>query len=83
MILQFIFQHLSLRQQLNFVNSKGVSLGSRTKNGRRMHIYMVQNLFVEVVYRNDNEAQGAEKVHVVRGLKSLNNYLEQEFRTTF
>ena len=83
MILQFFFRQMSLSQKISYLHAKGVSLGSRIKNGRKLHIFMVRNLFVEVVYKNDNVNDGAEKVHVLRGLRNLNNYLEQEFRTTF
>ena len=44
---------------------------------------MVRNLFVEVLYINDNISDPAEKVFILKGLKNLNAYLEQEFRTTF
>jgi hypothetical protein len=83
MILQFFFRQMSLTQQINFLHSKGVSLGSRIKNGRKLHIYMVRNLFVEVIYKNDDASGAAEKVHILRGLKNLNSYLEQEFKTSF
>ncbi|HTE33709.1 MAG TPA: hypothetical protein VK666_25185 [Chryseolinea sp.] len=83
MLLQFIFRNLSLQQKVNYLQSKGVSLGSRIKDGRRIYVYMVRNLFVEVVYTNDNVSDSAEKVYVLKGLKNLNAYLEQEFRTSF
>lgn len=83
MILQFFFRQMSLTQQINYLQSKGVSLGSRIKDGRKLHIYMVRNLFVEVVYKNDDENGSAEKVHILRGLKNLNSYLEKEFKASF
>ncbi|MEJ1242361.1 hypothetical protein WBG78_29700 [Chryseolinea sp. T2] len=83
MILQFFFRQMSLSQKVNYLQSKGVSLGSRIKNGRKLHIYMVRNLFVEVVYKNDDEHGSAEKVHILSGLKNLNSYLEKEFKTSF
>ena len=83
MILQFIFRQMSLTQQVNYLHQKGVSLGTRIKNGRKVHMYMVRNLFVEVIYKNDDVNGEGEKVHLLRGLKNLNAYLEQEFRTTF
>jgi hypothetical protein len=58
-------------------------LGTRTKNGRRIHIYMFRNLFVEVMYRNDNIQDPAEQVNMLTGLKNLNSYLESEFKTSF
>jgi hypothetical protein len=81
--MQFIFRHLSLEQQVNYLQSKGVSLGSRIKDGRRLYVYMVRNLFVEVIYTNDNVSESAERVYVLKGLKNLNSYLEQEFKATF
>lgn len=83
MILQFFFRQMSLTQQVNYLHSKGVSLGSRVKNGRKLHIYMVRNLFVEVIYKNDDQKGAAEKVHILRGLKNLHSYLEQEFKASF
>lgn len=58
-------------------------LGTRTKNGRRIHIYMFRNLFVEVMYQNDNIQDPAEQVNMLTGLKNLNSYLESEFKTSF
>lgn len=83
MILQFFFRQMTLSQKVSYLRAKGVSLGSRIKNGRKLHMYMVRNLFVEVVYKNDDVNESAEKVHILRGLKNLNNYLEHEFRATF
>ena len=83
MILQFFFRQMTLSQKVNYLHTKGVSLGSRIKNGRKMHMYMVGSLFVEVIYKNDDENGSAEKVHILRGLKNLNSYLEQEFKTSF
>jgi len=74
---------MTLGQKVSYLHAKGVSLGSRIKNGRKMHMYMIRNLFVEVIYIDDDVNGSAEKVHILRGLKNLNNYLEQEFRTTF
>jgi hypothetical protein len=83
MLYQFFFRQLPMHQQVNYLQNKGVSLGSRIKDGRRIYVYMIRNLFVEVLYVNDNVSEAAEQVHMLRGLKNLNSYLEQEFRSTF
>jgi hypothetical protein len=44
---------------------------------------MLSDLFVEVVYKNDNADQTPEKLNMLRGLSSLNEYLENEFKTSF
>ena len=83
MLLQFFFRQLSAESQVNYLQKNGVSLGSRAKNGRRIHVYMVRNLFVEVMYENDDANGIPEKVNLLRGLKNLNAYLEKEFRASF
>jgi hypothetical protein len=83
MLLQFFFRQLSAEKQVSYLQKNGVSLGSRAKNGRRIHVYMIRNLFVEVMYENDDVNSTPEKVNLMRGLKNLNAYLEKEFRATF
>ena len=83
MIQQFIFRYLPLSKKVNYLHTKGVSLGSRSKNGRRIFIYMLNNLFVEVMYQNDDVNAAPERVHILRGLTNLNSYLEEEFKTSF
>jgi len=83
MILQFFFRHLSPETQVSYLQKNGVSLGSRAKNGRRIYVYMIRNLFVEVMYENDNVNDTPERVNMLRGLKNLNSYLEKEFRASY
>lgn len=83
MILQFFFRRLSPEKQVSYLKRKGVALGTRAKNGRKVYIYMLGNLFVEVVYENDNAEHTPEKLNILKGLKSLNQYLESEFRASF
>jgi hypothetical protein len=44
---------------------------------------MLSDLFIEVLYRNDNADESPEKLNMLRGLNSLNEYLENEFKTSF
>ncbi len=83
MILQLFFRHLSIEKQVNHLQKSGVSLGTRVKNGRKIYVYMLRNLFVEVLYVNDNPNDAPEKVNLLRGLKNLNAHLEREFRASF
>ena len=83
MLFQFIFRQLSAEKQVSYLQKNGVSLGSRAKNGRRIYVYMMRNLFVEVMYENDDVNDTPEKVNLMRGLKNLNTYLEKEFRASF
>jgi hypothetical protein len=83
MFTQFFFRRLSSDKKVQQLKKKGVALGTRAKNGRKIYIYMLGSLFVEVMYVGDNADNGAEQVSILRGLKSLNDYLESEFRTSF
>jgi hypothetical protein len=65
------------------LHKKGVALGSRFKDGRQIHMYMIRNLFVEVMYQEDKIYLPAEKVTILNGLSNLNQYLETEFRSKF
>ena len=83
MILQFFFRQLSPEKQVAYLKKKGIASGTRVKNGRKIYLYMLSNLFVEVVYNQDNADQTPEKLNMLKGLKSLNQYLEREFKASF
>jgi len=72
-----------MEKQVSYLKKKGIALGTRLKGGRKIYIYMLSDLFVEVFYRNDNSEDTPEKLNVLKGLNSLNEYLEKEFRTSF
>ena len=83
MILKFFFKQLSVTKQVSFLKKKGIMLGTRMKEGRKIYIYMLRELFVEVVYKNDNTEEMPERLNMLTGLKNLNSYLEKEFKTSF
>ena len=83
MILKFFFKQLSVQKQIDYLKKKGVMLGTRTKDNRKVYTYMLRDLFVEVLYKNDNAENSAEKVSMLSGLKNLNSYLEREFKASF
>jgi hypothetical protein len=83
MLLQFFFKRMSLSQQARYLRKKGVILGTRIKDGRRIYIYMLEDLFIEVKYLADNVDNAVEKLSIHRGLDNLNNYLEKEFKASF
>jgi hypothetical protein len=83
MFLKLFFKHFSLTKQIAHLKNKGVMIGSRHKNGRRVYLYMIKDFFVEVFYQNDTPENNAEKIIMIPGLKNLNHYLESEFRATF
>jgi hypothetical protein len=83
MLHKFFFNRLSLENKVKHLHNKGVALGSRIKDGRQIHMYMLRDLFVEVTYTEDKTYLAPEKVNVLNGLNNLQQYLETEFRARF
>ncbi len=83
MLHRFFFNRLSLEKKVKHLHLKGVALGSRMKDGRQIHMYMLRNLFIEVVYTDDKTYLAPEKVNILNGLTNLHQYLETEFRNRF
>jgi hypothetical protein len=81
MFLKLFFKHLSLARQAEFMKRRGIVLGTRNKDGRQTYLYMVNNLFAEIMYEKDNPRLNAEMVVVLDGLSKLNRYLEEEIRS--
>lgn len=80
---KFFFSRLSLEKKVKQLHEKGVALGSRMKDGRQIHMYMLHDLFVEVLYTEDKTYLAPEKVNILKGLTNLQQYLETEFRSRF
>jgi hypothetical protein len=83
MLQRFFFNRLSLDNKVKYLHEKGVALGSRVKDGRQIHMYMLHKIFVEVVYQEDKPYLAPEKINILNGLTDLQQYLEADFRTRF
>ncbi len=83
MLLRLFFKHFSLPKQIAQLKKKGVMIGTRNKEGRKVYLYMMKDFFVEVFYKSDTPENEAEQIKMITGLKNLNQYLESEFRATF
>lgn len=83
MFFKLFFKHSSTQKQIDRLRRKGILLGTRNTSNRKAFIYMLNNLFVEVMFKNDNSNNAPEKIQILSGLKSLNEYLEREFKANF
>jgi hypothetical protein len=81
MLFKLFFNRLSLTSQANFMKKRGIVLGTRSKDGRQIYLYMVNNLFAEIRYENDNPLLKVETLILIDGLKKLNKYLEKDIRS--
>ena len=82
MITKFFFKRLSLTSQASFMKKRGISLGSRWKEGRYIFMYMYRDLFVEILFTNDDTQGDPESVTIISGIDEFNKRLEEEIRPT-
>lgn len=75
------FRFLADKQKFELLREKGIMLGSRWRNERRVYLYMVKDFFVEVMYMRDDIDMEPEKINTFSNLDNLNAYLERDFRT--
>jgi hypothetical protein len=81
MITKFLFVRMSVPKQVAFMKKRGIMLGTRLKDGRQVYTYMFQNLFAEILYKDDNPSNTAERFVMIPGLDKLNDRLEKEIRS--
>lgn len=83
MLFKFFLERLSLPRQVEFMKKRGIILGTRSKNGRQVFIYMFNELFAEVLFENDNPEEPAERLIFLAGLDKLNAHLEKETKSGY
>ncbi len=83
MMQKLFFNYLSITTQISYLKKKGIVLGTRIKDERKIYIYMLPDVFVEVMYKNDNVEEAPEALSTVKGFRNLNTYLEKQFKTTY
>lgn len=83
MLLRFLFGRLPIKSQVSFLKKQGITLGTRLKDGRRVYVYMLRNLFVEVQYVRDNDKNMPQTTFLISGIDNLKKHLENEFRRIF
>ncbi len=77
------FRFLADQKKFELLRAKGIMLGSRWRNERRVYLYMVKDFFVEVMYSQDDIDLEPERISTFSNLDNLNAYLERDIRTAF
>ena len=80
MILKLFFKYLSPTKQVEFMKRRGIVLGTRNSDGRQAYLYMLNNLFAEIFYEEDNPGLSPERLVILHGLDNLNRHLEKDLR---
>lgn len=80
---KYFFKRWPLEKQASFLKEKGILIGSRARNDRKIFVYMYQDIFAEILFEKDNPDNKPQLASIVTGLKNLNQYLENDFRQAF
>jgi len=83
MVSKLAFRFLGDEKKAEVLRAQGIMLGSRTRDDRRVFLYMLKDFFVEVTYRHDDIDMTTEGIETFSSLEHLNNYLEQDIRAAF
>jgi hypothetical protein len=81
MFLKWFFKRLSKTRQAELMKRWGIVLGTRNREGRVTYLYMMNNLFAEILYETDNPRMQVESVVVLDGLDGFKAYLEDDIRS--
>jgi len=80
---KMIFKFLGEEKQIRTLKAKGIIIGTRMRNDRKVYLYLVNDFFVEVTYSHDDIDLMPEKMETFSSLDHLNTYLERDFRAAF
>lgn len=83
MLFRMAFKYFSISKRIEVLKEKGILLGTRLRNNRKVYLYMLNDFFIEVLYQGDDLDLQPEKMETFSNLDNLNSYLEKEFRTAF
>jgi hypothetical protein len=78
-----LFRFYGEAKQIEVLKDKGIIIGSRQRQDRKVFLYMLQDFFVEVTYKHDDIDLMPEKLDTFSSLDHLNTYLEKDFRAAF
>ena len=80
MFFKFLFNRMSVQKRVALIRRNGVVIGTRIRSGRKIHMYMLRDLFAEIMFKNDNPSNEVESFATIVGLEEFNRKLENEVR---
>jgi hypothetical protein len=80
MFTRFFFNRMSPTKKLDYLRKKGTLIGNRMRNSCLVSVYMLSDLFVEVIFPKESSTEVPEEIRVFHSLESLNGYLEDDAR---
>ena len=78
-----IFEGFSRKKIINLVRERGSLVGERLRGGRKIYLYILEDIFVQVMFKKDDPVEEVEHILTFANLNQLNSHLEQEFKAAF
>jgi hypothetical protein len=78
MLENLLFRFLSESNQISILRSKGKILRTHISNGRIAYLYLLKNLYVEVIHYNDNSELPPERVRTFESMEAIDRYLRRQ-----
>ncbi|MGK7389550.1 MAG: hypothetical protein ACNS60_04340 [Candidatus Cyclobacteriaceae bacterium M2_1C_046] len=80
MIYRLIFNRASQQKKKNILDARGVIIGTFKRNDRQKYVYLLDNFFVEVIYKEDDAANEIEIANSFSDYRKLEKYMEESIR---
>jgi hypothetical protein len=80
---KWVFGKASNERLIKLVKEKGALVGEREQRGRKVFTYLLNDIFVQVKFKQDNPSAEIEHLETFEDLRELNHHLEKEFKASF
>lgn len=78
-----IFGVFSRKKIIQLLREEGSLVGEQLRGGRKIYIYILRDIFVQVIFKKDNPVEEVEQLQTFSDLNQLNSHLEKEFKAAF
>jgi hypothetical protein len=78
-----LFEGVSTKNVVKRLKEEGSLVGERLRNGRKIYIYLLKGMFVQVMFKKDDPIEEVEHLLTFDDINQLNAHLEREFKTAF
>ena len=78
-----LFEGLSREKIIKLLKVEGSLVGERLRGGRKIYIYILKDIFVQVMFKKDDPVEEVEHLLTFADINQLNSHLEKEFKTAF
>lgn len=80
MIYRLIFNRANQQKKKHILDARGVVIGTFKRDNREKYVYLLDNFFVEVIYKEDDKSKDIEEATSFSDYRKLEKYMEESIR---